>query len=131
LELLNYRHCGMVSPLSVGFRNRLPDSEKPREALFGGGRRTLDTRVIIIFMLEGSAYEELSLLIGRNRDLREMGRDLIQQNHDFREALRETLLDVYSVRKRIKRPRIKRPTPATATSRCKGIRVIRGFWSRG
>jgi len=86
---------------------------------------------MIIFMLEGSAYEELSLLIGRNRDLREMRRDLIQQNHDLREALRETLLDVYSVRKRIKRPRIKRPTSATATSRCKGIRVIRGFWSRG
>jgi hypothetical protein len=82
-------------------------------------------------MLEGSACEGLSLFFGRNRDLRETRRDLIQQNHDLRKALRETLLDVYSVRKRIKRPRIKRPTSATATSRCKGIRVIRGFWSRG
>jgi hypothetical protein len=46
-----------------------------------------------------------------------MRRDMIQQNHALRKALRETLLDVYTVRKR--KPRIKRPTSATATSRPK------------
>jgi hypothetical protein len=36
------------------------------------------------------------------RELRELNHDLIQQNHDLREALRETLLDVYAVRERIR-----------------------------